>query len=598
MRARLLFPLYAAALLLAGNLGAQTASSSALRSEFAQLRSAAELEAAGDAPGAERIVRSVLQTNPTSLVALLALERVLAQQGRISEILPVTAQVLARDAGSTLAHQVRLRAVLLLGRTEELQRAGDAWIEAAPEIETPYREIARAWLQRHEPLRALRVLERGRKAIGDERALALEIGEVHAIAGDFRSAAREWSHAIGSEGQGFAPVQRRLGLLPEGGAAVIGALAGELARAPTSLARRRAAAQLLLQAGLAEAAEKMIPELLRDIPGADREQFLAEIARRADGAGVERTALWAYRQLLDVAEGDSTRLLALRTRVAQLSLAAGDSAGAARMYQSVERAGAPGSAERRQAAALRIALTAREAATAELVEAVAEFRRDNAESPELEQLTATIGAELLHRGDLPAAERVLTGATGTRAALLRSRVFLRRGELERASSELLLAAPRLAGGEATRAIATANALGSMVPEAGQLIAAALERADQDVAVAVQELVRGAATFEPRTRAAILDFAAGTAEDAGLAEAAELARREIVSALPQSDVAPAALLWLAERSAPRAETRAEARVLLERLIVEHPRSALAPQARRALERLASPAPGGDEAQQDR
>jgi TolA-binding protein len=55
-------------------------------------------------------------------------------------------------------------------------------------------------------------------------------------------------------------------------------------------------------------------------------------------------------------------------------------------------------------------------------------------------------------------------------------------------------------------------------------------------------------------------------------------------MPHTHEAPAALLTLARRAVGNPEMKEEARVLLERLIVEYPRSALAPQARTELQRL--------------
>jgi hypothetical protein len=263
------------------------------------------------------------------------------------------------------------------------------------------------------------------------------------------------------------------------------------------------------------------------------------------------------------------------------------------MFATLEKSGATGSPERRQALAVRLQLTAAERDGATLEERLADFRSEFPDAPELPALTAAIGAELLARRDLAAAERVLAGVAGAQAALLRGRIFLRRGELERARTELLLAAPALSGAEATRTLATLGALARMGPDAGELVAHALERADADVALAVQELVTGSRQLGPRSGAAVLEYAATLADGVGLGEAAELARREIVSAHAGSDAAPAALFWLAERAATRPEAVPEARVLLERLIVEHPRSALVPEARRALERLGA-APGGSDA----
>jgi TolA-binding protein len=69
------------------------------------------------------------------------------------------------------------------------------------------------------------------------------------------------------------------------------------------------------------------------------------------------------------------------------------------------------------------------------------------------------------------------------------------------------------------------------------------------------------------------------------------RREIVAEYPRSREAPSALLALARTVAQRPGSHDEGRLLLERLILEHPRSALVPQARRELDRLLGRVPSG-------
>jgi TolA-binding protein len=83
---------------------------------------------------------------------------------------------------------------------------------------------------------------------------------------------------------------------------------------------------------------------------------------------------------------------------------------------------------------------------------------------------------------------------------------------------------------------------------------------------------------------VFDFLADAADAAGDENEAIGLRREIVESLPRTHEAPGALLTLARAAAAHPETGEEARVLLERLIVEYPRSALAPQARAELQRL--------------
>jgi hypothetical protein len=88
---------------------------------------------------------------------------------------------------------------------------------------------------------------------------------------------------------------------------------------------------------------------------------------------------------------------------------------------------------------------------------------------------------------------------------------------------------------------------------------------------------------------VLDFAAARADEAGLEELGEELRRTLLQVAPRSAVAPAALFWLAQHAARHAEHKGEVTVLLERLIIDYPRSALVPQARRELDLISGRIP---------
>jgi len=85
---------------------------------------------------------------------------------------------------------------------------------------------------------------------------------------------------------------------------------------------------------------------------------------------------------------------------------------------------------------------------------------------------------------------------------------------------------------------------------------------------------------------LLDFAAEVAESSGRYADADALRQVLVEQHPAAPEAPTAMLALARGLSTQPTTTDEARILLARLIVDYPRSALVPQARRELERLAS------------
>jgi tetratricopeptide (TPR) repeat protein len=553
-------------------------------SELARLREARELEVAGDLAGAERLVSAVLEANPTSLSALITLERLLSVQGRPGDVLPAVDRLLAVEPASAIGHQTRLRAQARLGDAARIAAAADDWIRAAPHLETPYRESALVWRERDETSRAIAVLEQGRRRIDRPDALALELGDAHAAAGEMRRAVSEWARAVGPDGRGSLLVQRRLQSQPDAGASAIPLLVESLAGPASTTGRRRVATLLAIDAGLEVRALALAQELAAGASVAEREQALVELARRADGAGLFRLAAWSYGELLRSTR-DAGAGLAIRARVGELALMAGDTALAAAMYGELEHAAAAGSPQRRHAMAVRLALSVRDGDLARGAAQVDSFRLEYPHAPELDAIAGTLAVRQLDAGDLHAAGRTLAGLTGPRAAQARARMHIRGGDVDLARDALLAAAPQLQGREATESIALAALLSRTTPLGGELVARAVAAGDDDGrAEAVRSAVEQTAGLAAGERAAVLDFLAGLADASGLSEDADALRREIVESLPRSHEAAGALLALARRALDDQDAHETARVLLERLIVEYPRSTLAPQARRELDRL--------------
>jgi tetratricopeptide (TPR) repeat protein len=572
------------ALLVASASGQQSPQMIQAVNEVQMLRDAVTRETAGDQAGAETILRNILTRNPTSLPAVLMLERVLKVQNRLRDIVPVVDQLLKADPESSTGHQILVRAHASLDQVEDLKKASDAWIKATPKLETPYREISRVWEARGDFARAVQYLEMGRSKIGRDDALALDLGDIYAEMEEFSRAVREWDRAIGQDARGFLLVQRRLSALNDGGAQILPRLIDALLRPPTSTARKRAAAQLAIDAGMSDRAEEIGRATAASLASQERHAFLVEVARRADGAQLPPVAYWAYSELVRLgAAGD--QLLALRGRIAELALAMGDTAGAAETYRVLETAYAPGSPERRQAYALRVQLTAREGKLDDAEKELQNFRRDYAEAPELDAIAAALGNAFLEKNALDRADAVLKGVNGPRSGLARSRIALRRGDVASAKSALLSAAPGLRGAEATEAIKLATMLGRVSERGGELMGNALARAAAGApGEAVALLMNEGKALPGSEPAAIFELAASIAERSQLEPEAEKARRLIIANYARAPEAPAALLALGRTLSHRSETMTEAREHLERLILDHPRSALVPQARQELDRL--------------
>jgi hypothetical protein len=555
-----------------------------LMRELARLREATALETAGDLAGAERIVREVLTANPSSLTALISFERILGLQGRLGEAIVAVDRLLQSDPLSVIGHQMRLRIYASTNDVRNLEQAVTAWTRATPALETPYREGAAIYRQRADYQRAIALLESGRRKIDRADALALELGDTYLAAGDVNRAAAEWARAVGPNGRGLMLVQRRVQNLPDGGALIIRALVDALASPPHTAGRQRAATLLAIDAGLDTRAGALAREAVILANALERSSLLVEIARRADGAALHRVALWAYGELVKTAP--PTEALAQRMRIAELALLAGDTALAAATYRQLEEAAAVGSPQRRQAIALRIQLSARDGDLARATADFNAFRAEYAQAPELDATATALATLHLAQDDPAAAERVLTGINGPRAAQLRGRIFLRSGNIDRAREELLLAAPQLQGREATETIGLAALLMRVSAKGGELVARVIAAAPDERPQLIRDSAERARELPAAERAAVLDFLAATADRSDLVADAEALRREIVTTLGRTQEAPAALLALARGVLARGGAVDEARVLLEKLILEYPRSALLPQARSELQRLPS------------
>jgi tetratricopeptide (TPR) repeat protein len=548
--------------------------------EVRMMAEASQLEARGDLAGAEGVLLEVLDARPGSGPALLALERVLRQQNRIRDLPARAVRAVAEDPRSALLNQLLLRTYAALDQEAELEAAAAAWIAAVPDLEIPYREVARTWEARGDYQRARTTLEQGRHRVSAEDALALELGALYAALAEHDLAAAEWDRAIGTAGRGVSQVRRALRSLPDGGAGIIPLLVARLEQEPASTPRLAAGVELATAAGLEPTAIRLAERLTPMLPADERRSFLIDLGRRADGARQSQVARWAYGRL--VADGSTGEAHAVQSRFAELSLQLGDTAAAVTAYGAVEPRADGSLAEGRRAAALRIELMATQD-PAEARDELRRFREDHHEPPELDRVAEAVVEALLASGDAAGAEQALVGVRGHRTALLRGRLALARGDLEPARTAFLAAAPGLGATDATRVLSLVALLGRIAPERGVLLAEAMGvAAAGEPGEGIDRVVEATRGIEPRERAALLEFAAGMADAHGLESDARALRRTVVAEHPHSDEAPAALLALARVLGD--DERDEALELLERLIVEYPRSALVPQARRELDRI--------------
>jgi tetratricopeptide (TPR) repeat protein len=575
-------PWLLAVALVAGALAGPAVAQAAGPDEVTLLAEATGLEDAGDLARAETLLRTIAERRPASAPALLGLERVLRQQGRLDELPALVMRGLEVEPRSALLNQLLLRAYAALDRPLDIEVAAAAWLDVSPHVEVPYREIARIWETMGSYDQARRVLEEGRRRVAGDDVLALELGALYAALGEAELAAAEWARAIGPDGRGASQVRRAVQAVADGGAAIMPILVTTFEGDGATPAQRMAGVDLAIAAGLEASALPLAQRALVAMGEAERRPALLRLARRADGAGMPRLAHWAFSELASTWEGDGGA--AIRERADELARALGEHPGV-EPPSPTPGAGAEGAGSR-YAAVFRIERLATQDPAA-AAQALREFQDRYRTAPELDRLAAGV-AEAFLAEDASAAAAMVAGVRGPRSALVRGRIALSRGDRDEARAAFLSAAPDLTGAEATQVLALATLLGRVSDRAAPVLARVLADAGAgDPGGGLDRLRDATARLGAADRPVVLSFGAALADAEGLDADAVMLRRVIVTEYPRSAEAPAALLALARSVSGKDKT--EARELLERLIIEHPRSALVPQARRELDRIGRAGP---------
>lgn len=554
------------------------------RDEAIAIRNAAGLEWRGQLDEAESVLTTLLAAKPTSTGGLFALERVTRARSRLALVLPWADRYLeaAPDAGGIWS--MKLRILAEIDSTSALRPVADAWFAVDPTNEEPWREAARVWEDAFGAAEAEDLLLEGRDRLGDEAALAMEIGDLRAERGDGAGAVREWARGLRRPDADLPRLRRRVAGL--GGDPSIWApeLLEALVADPTTPDRRLAAVRMALQLGLDGNALSLAEEGARALSRPTRSTWLGEVAGEADSAGAGELLLWA----LDALRADAGRAEAPRldVRIASAALAVGDTARAVEAQARLARALPPGSEERRRVIADLIRVEATGAAPATLVQRYEGFRAEFGSAPELDELTALVAAGVARAGEIEAAlDLVGSEPPGPRSTLERGYVLLAAGEREAALPELEASLAGLAPERATEVIQLLTGMQRCSPAGADALGAAASAArwgrwEAALTITGEALER----VPPEDRVVLLAAAGRQAIEVGDAARAEVYLDAVVGGFPDAPERPEAMLRLAEL---RARTQAgvpDARRLLEELIVEGPDRAVVPAARRLLERL--------------
>lgn len=573
-----------------GGLSAQAARQIPTEEEDRLLREARVLEAQGDQRAAEERLRRVLEQNPGHAAALITLDRILANQGRRGEMLPLIREHLEARPRSPAVRSLQLRILTMTGSAGRFEEAVEEWIEQNPRSLEAYQEAVDSYQVLFGPERALAFIREARERTGWDSALALEAGDALARLGRSEEAVSEWARAM-EDRASLTSVIQRIRDLPGDAREPIEGFVGSLEEKDASPDQLRVAARLALDAELEESAVRLASRALEEMDERAIRSFLVQFASRAEGAGAGDAALWAYTQLRDRSSLERERR-SLDNRIADLALAAGDTAEALAAWERVNNSLPEGSVERRRSVAATVEVEIRMLPPEAAAERVDAFREKYPDAPELDGLTARVVERLIEAGDRERASEVLEGVEGPMSSLERAYLHLGEGRIQEAIPELQAATRSLAPADATEVLQLVTFLQGAGDRAAALGGrmAALVHGDR-VDRAVTELREGADRVSLDDRPGLLALGARLVESRGRdADAAEL-RARLVERFPEAAETPEAQLRLARYRASQGR-REEARTLLEDLILNRPESAVVPEARRELQRVRADSAEGD------
>lgn len=547
------------------------------------LRDAAALESRGDYERAEMVLRRLMDVDPTSTGGIFALERVFRAQGFPEKILPVLNIFISNNSSAGGVRYLKLRVLEDLGLLEELEEEANRWIESDPELEEPYREVARVYKDVFGPRRAIEILRIGREMTSRGNAFALEIGDLLAASDEVGVAVEEWATAVREDAeQAGAIIKRIQELSDENGAA--GHQLIDYLEASNLLSDQRTGARIAIELGFEVKALDLSRTIRGNLEGRAREIFLSDVGRRARESGLSIVASWAYQELGRSASSPSERRQ-FDQSIIDVALAMGDTAAALEAQRRVADSFSLESVDRRRAKAQVIRLESTRAESGLLSELLQAFRDEFPDAPELDDLAATVARGLQVRGDLENASAILEGIEGPQSGLERAYLILDMGEIAEGRDALLSVIEGLSPTEATEVIQLAGLLGRLSVEAASILAQAGVLSHRGMlSEAMNVIIEQADIVEAKERPALLAETARIADRAKAFEQAASVRSRLISEYPQAPEVGDAALALARYWASTSDGLEEAISILEELIIAWPNAAVVPDARLELERL--------------
>lgn len=553
-----------AGLLASGPLAALASPAAAQEPAAPHVSRALEAESAGKNREAIAAWRAALNSGAVT-AAVLGLERVFSVLAQEDSLLPLLDTIIPAHPRDWQLRAVQLRIYSIIGLDTRAARAFAEWRDQNPADVTPYREYARVLLFNGRAAAADTVLRQASDALGTTRALVLEVAQMRAALGLWKESAEAWRDVMGEEP--YYEQATIFSLQPAPAAARDG-IRAVLTRAPASLGALQSIAMLEVAWNAPRDGWTALASLQpSDTVVAIWRQFADEV-ERARAWTTTRDALSA----IHAARPDADIAL----RGAQAAMRADDAPAALRLARS---AAAMLPEPRRTMETLPVELEAlARLGQAREAEGVLARARPVLGDDGVRAQARTIAWAWIRAGDIGKARLALKDAPLAAEDAVAGWLALFDGDL--ATARMALRNTEVPGQDVVSALSLLNRTRLATSETIGLAFLALARGDSTQASRRFE----AAAVEVPEGASLLLTIAARIETARRAEERAVALwTRVATEHKASGEAPEAQLEWARSLRRRGDLRG-AREHLETLILDYPRSALVPQARRELDAL--------------
>src|SRR5512140_582968 len=187
-----------------------------------------------------------LARDPANLPALLGLERMDAQLGKLEQFLPVVERAIAVKPQVAQIREAQLRTLRTLGKRDQLHDAFERWRHDAPGDPTPAREYSRLLIADGDTRAADSVLRQAQRDVGSGRGFEYELAQLRAATGLWDLSAQSWREAV--QDNGYLDQAATFSLVSAPATARAGIVKALLAP-PVTVSARRVLASLQLMWG-------------------------------------------------------------------------------------------------------------------------------------------------------------------------------------------------------------------------------------------------------------------------------------------------------------------------------------------------------------